>query len=796
MGILSSIPERCAKYSYEVLVFYLVILIGLLSLPSSKEAPFQLSFDESEFHSLIIVARCLAILHTSYQIKKLRLFHSFWLAAAMSIFAIVVFSSFVLLSSMVSSFFPNSSLTWSTVVPLCVLVTEMDFPHALLLTSSESVANKETIPQIVASSTSRLGLKAASTSLLDIFCLGSVILYNKMEISSSGMNFAVAVSIVCVLVQNLIFFTLMPALTSLILYWFPRGPLKSLTDDAHLSLLTRRALTSLKFGSGFEVSVLVTSTFVLAQSKKVAGLVLRQFCPFYLLDFLRRNVSPFWPSRISFSETGIWTFLSVSIFRYLILDNVRRTRARSLSSSDKSITKTARVRHQSDSHYEFNTAEEIRDLDEMKRLLAEKKCDLMNNSEILFLLKLGLIRPYALEKILQDATRGVVIRRKFLGEDKFKSLPYQNYDFEIAAKACCENIVGYVPIPLGIVGPILVDGIECSPLLATTEGALLASVNRGCKVIKISGGAKTSIFRDEMSRAPCISFPSAAAALECFQWLEDPYNFTIIKDAFQSTTRFGKLLKVTPYPAGRLLFLRFSASTGDAMGMNMVSKGTNKAVDTLLQLFPSARIESISGNACTDKKPSAMNWINGRGKTIIAEVSIPEKVLTANFKCTAKQLADLNVKKNLIGSNVAGSIGGFNAHAANIVAACFIASGQDAAQVVEGSQTMTLFEERVLDSETFLHASVTMPSLEVAAMGGGTNLEPQRSILTSMIGQEAGLNPGDKSRRLASVIASTVLAGELSLMSSLVKGDLVESHMKLNRVQKSVAVAKEEDKIL
>jgi hydroxymethylglutaryl-CoA reductase (NADPH) len=131
----------------------------------------------------------------------------------------------------------------------------------------------------------------------------------------------------------------------------------------------------------------------------------------------------------------------------------------------------------------------------MKRLLAEKKCDLMNNSEILFLLKLGLIRPYALEKILQDATRGVVIRRKFLGEEKFKSLPYQNYDFEIAAKACCENIVGYVPIPLGIVGPILVDGKECSPLLATTEGALLASVNRGCKVIKLSGGAQTSVFR-------------------------------------------------------------------------------------------------------------------------------------------------------------------------------------------------------------------------------------------------------------------------------------------------------------
>ena len=184
------------------------------------------------------------------------------------------------------------------------------------------------------------------------------------------------------------------------------------------------------------------------------------------------------------------------VFRYLILDNVRRSRARHLSSSDKPLKNSStRVRRQSDSFYEFDSNEEIRDLEEMKQLLSEKKCDLMNNSEILFLLKLGLIRPYALEKILQDATRGVVIRRKFLGEERFKSLPYQNYDFEIAAKACCENIVGYVPIPLGVVGPILVDGRECSPLLATTEGALLASVNRGCKVIKISGGAKTSIFR-------------------------------------------------------------------------------------------------------------------------------------------------------------------------------------------------------------------------------------------------------------------------------------------------------------
>lgn len=189
--------------------------------------------------------------------------------------------------------------------------------------------------------------------------------------------------------------------------------------------------------------------------------------------------------------------------------------------------------------------------------------------------------------------------------------------------------------------------------------------------------------------------------------------------------------------------------------------------------------------------------ILGRGKSIVAECEIEESLLIENFKCTAGNLAALNVKKNLIGSCVAGSIGGFNAHAANVVAACFIACGQDAAQVVEGSQTMTLLEERKKENgKTYLHASVTMMSLEVAAIGGGTNLEPQKSIIQSMIGT-CDSTPGAKGLfysnldyvlnailacKLAAVIASTVLAGELSLMSSLLKGDLVQSHLKLNRI--------------
>jgi len=407
---------------------------------------------------------------------------------------------------------------------------------------------------------------------------------------------------------------------------------------------------------------------------------------------------------------------------------------------------------------------------------------LMSNEEILLLVKEGLIRPYALEKVLGDASRGVLIRRTLSTNPVVNSIPFADYDFSVASRACCENILGYVPMPLGQVGPLVVDGEPVSPLLATTEGALVASVNRGCKVIRLAGGSKTSIFRNEMARAPCVSFNSAADALECYSWMNQDYNFMLLKDAFESTTRFGKLKRITAHPAGRLLYIRFVAETGDAMGMNMVSKGCEQALSVLSQNFPTAKIESISGNACTDKKPSAMNWIEGRGKTITAECEIDEKILIENFKCTAGSLAALNVKKNLIGSCVAGSIGGFNAHAANIVAACFIACGQDPAQVVEGSQTMTLLEERERkDGSMYLHASVTMMSLEVAAIGGGTNLEPQKSIIQSMIGKAAN-NPGAKANKLASVIASTVLAGELSLMSSLLKGDLVKSHLKLNRI--------------
>eukprot|EP00658_Telonema_sp_P-2_P061135 TRINITY_DN49896_c0_g1_i1.p1 TRINITY_DN49896_c0_g1~~TRINITY_DN49896_c0_g1_i1.p1 ORF type:complete len:217 (+),score=39.95 TRINITY_DN49896_c0_g1_i1:132-782(+) len=196
--------------------------------------------------------------------------------------------------------------------------------------------------------------------------------------------------------------------------------------------------------------------------------------------------------------------------------------------------------------------------------------------------------------------------------------------------------------------------------------------------------------------------------------------------------------------------------------------------------FPKMETLSLSGNTCTDKKPSAVNWIEGRGKSVLCEVTLDGGVIDKVLKCSVESLAELNTAKNLVGSAVAGSIGGQNAHAANIVAACFLATGQDPAQVVTSSNCITLMEP--INGGQDLHVSVTMPTLEVGTVGGGTALGAQAAML-DLLGAR-GPNreePGANARQLAECIAGTVLAGEISLMSALASNHLVSAHLKLNR---------------
>ncbi|GAA0185041.1 reductase [Lithospermum erythrorhizon] len=403
----------------------------------------------------------------------------------------------------------------------------------------------------------------------------------------------------------------------------------------------------------------------------------------------------------------------------------------------------------------------------------------------------GKTPSYSLEAKLGDTLRAAGIRREALQRVTGKSLeglPLEHFDYDSILGQCCEMPIGYVQLPVGIAGPLLLDGREFSVPMATTEGCLVASTNRGCKAILASGGATSVVLRDAMTRAPVVRFGTAKRAAELKFFLENPLNFETIAASFNQSSRFGRLQSIKCAIAGKNLYTRFSCSTGDAMGMNMVSKGTQHVLDFLQVEFPDMDVIGISGNYCSDKKPAAVNWIEGRGKSVVCEAIIPEDVVKKVLKTEVAALVELNMLKNLVGSAMAGALGGFNAHASNIVSAIYLATGQDPAQNVESSHCITLME--AVNDGKDLHISVTMPSIEVGTVGGGTQLASQSACL-NLLGVK-GANrefPGANARQLATIVAGSVLAGELSLMSAISAGQLVKSHMKYNRSNKDVSKA-------
>lgn len=403
----------------------------------------------------------------------------------------------------------------------------------------------------------------------------------------------------------------------------------------------------------------------------------------------------------------------------------------------------------------------------------------------------GKIPSYSLESKIGDYKRAAEIRREALQRMTGRSLqglPLDGFDYESILGQCCEMPVGYVQIPVGIAGPLLLDGFEHIVPMATTEGCLVASANRGCKAIYASGGATTVLLRDGMTRAPVVRFGSAKRAAELKFFLEDPNNFETLAVVFNRSSRFARLQHIQCSLAGKNLYARFSCSTGDAMGMNMVSKGVQNVLEFLQNEFPDMEVVGLTGNFCSDKKPAAVNWIEGRGKSVVCEATIRGEVVKQVLKTNVATLAELNMLKNLVGSAVAGALGGFNAQAANIVSAVFIATGQDPAQNVESSHCITMME--AVNDGKDLHISVTMPSIEVGTVGGGTQLASQSACL-NLLGVKGASkeSPGSNSRLLATIVAGAVLAGELSLMSAIAAGQLVQSHMKYNRSSKDVCKA-------
>ncbi|EEH34744.2 3-hydroxy-3-methylglutaryl-coenzyme A reductase [Paracoccidioides lutzii Pb01] len=448
----------------------------------------------------------------------------------------------------------------------------------------------------------------------------------------------------------------------------------------------------------------------------------------------------------------------------------------------------------------------LRTREECEKLLKEKLAPFLTDEELIDLSLRGKIPGYALEKTMEDSsipridalTRAVKIRRAVISRNpltaeltsSFESckLPYKDYNYTLVHGACCENVVGYLPLPLGLAGPLVIDGTSYFIPMATTEGVLVASTSRGCKAINAGGGAITVLTGDGMTRGPCVSFPTLTRAGAAKVWLDSEEGQAVMKNAFNSTSRFARLQSMKTAMAGTNLYIRFKTTTGDAMGMNMISKGVEKALQVMSTEagFDDMTVVSISGNYCADKKPAAVNWIEGRGKAVVAEAIIPADVVRGVLKSDVETLVELNTSKNLIGSAMAGSIGGFNAHASNIVTALFIATGQDPAQNVESSNCITIMK----NVNGNLQISVSMPSIEVGTIGGGTILEAQSAML-ELLGVRGAhpTNPGDNARQLARIIAAAVLAGELSLCSALAAGHLVRAHMAHNRSAVSIAGA-------
>ena len=378
-----------------------------------------------------------------------------------------------------------------------------------------------------------------------------------------------------------------------------------------------------------------------------------------------------------------------------------------------------------------------------------------------------------------DADTATAARREFVARETGASLEsVGDYAFGADdAGSNIENMIGGAQLPMGVAGPVTVDGGAAAGEyylpLATTEGALVASVNRGLGAIETAGGATARVTDSGMTRAPVFRVAGVAEAETVVEWVAD--NRERLREAAESTTSHGELLDVDPYVVGDNVFLRFVYDTKDAMGMNMATIATREAAEVIEAETP-AEMVALSGNLCSDKKPAAINAVEGRGRTVTADVVLPRDLVNERLDTTPEAMAEGNTRKNLVGSAKAASLG-FNAHAANTVAAAFLATGQDAAQVVEGANAITTMDAR----EAGLYASVSLAALELGTVGGGTGLATQGEALEILGLGGGGDPPGANADAFAEVIATGALAGELSLVAAFCSRHLASAHEELGR---------------
>jgi len=370
-----------------------------------------------------------------------------------------------------------------------------------------------------------------------------------------------------------------------------------------------------------------------------------------------------------------------------------------------------------------------------------------------------------------DYTREAAQRRlDFARERTGASLEHVGaYSFDPAVvTGNVEHFIGVAQVPVGLAGPLLVNGEhaqgEFYVPMATAEGTLVASYNRGMRLLYEAGGVTTTILDDRMQRAPAFLFPSAREARAFGEWLRE--HFEEVKAAAETTTRSGRLIDIEQYTASRMLYTRFDYTTGDAAGQNLTGKATQAACRWIAEHYPGIEQFFLESNFATDKKSSQVNMLHTRGKRVVAEATIPDEL----FRKVMRSSTELMFRARQV-SNLGGFMSGVNnngAHSANGITALFIATGQDAANVAESSAAYVHAELRPGGDYYY---SVTIPSLIVATYGGGTGLATQRECLEVL-----GCYGAGKVRKFAEIVAATVLCGELSLGSAIVAEEWVEAH--------------------
>ncbi len=342
-------------------------------------------------------------------------------------------------------------------------------------------------------------------------------------------------------------------------------------------------------------------------------------------------------------------------------------------------------------------------------------------------------------------------------------------------KGIIENHIGYMEVPMGIASPLVIaEGTyatgEYVVPLCTVEGTLVASMNRGMFATSLSGGIKTEHFKQEISRAPFFILNSIKESNDFIKWIER--EFANIKREAESTTRYGKLIRINQYPLEKYVILDFLYTTGNAAGQNMVSLATMKACEYIKQKTQKKYI--LDSNFASDKKASSINLLRGRGHYVVAECTLDEKIVSRvlGINDKNKDMFSEMIHFGPYASSFAGNQG-IQLHLANALTAIYLATGQDAACVAENSVGYTMFKH----DENGLKVLLTMPSLTVGTVGGGTSLSKQRKNL-ELLGCAEGEN---SSKKFSEIICAAALCLEISLFSAIISEDWVSAHMKYGR---------------